>query len=47
MTSGLGSLGDDNIATVALEPDGFGHDRCRRHHDRTGRADSIDQFRRG
>ena len=47
MASCLGSLGDDNIATVALEPDRLGHDRRRRHHDRTGSADSIDQFRRG
>ena len=47
MTSCLGSLGDDDIASVALEPDRLGHGRRRRHHDRTGGANSIDEFRRG
>ena len=47
MPSGLGSLGDDDIATVALEPDGLGHGRRRRHHDRTRGADSIDELGRG
>ena len=47
MTSCLGSLGDDNIASVALEPDRFRHGRRRRHHDSTGGANSIDEFRRG
>ena len=47
MASGLGSLGDDDVAAVALQPDRLGHGRRRRHHDRTGGADSIDELGRG
>ena len=46
MAACLGSLGDDDIAAVALEPDRLGHGRRRRHHDGTGGADSIDEFGR-
>ena len=47
MPSGFGSLGDDNIASVAFEPDRLGHSRRRRHHNSTRGADSFDQFRCG
>ena len=46
MPAGLGSLGDDDIASVALEPDRFGHGRRRRHHGGTRGADSIHEFGR-
>ena len=46
MPSGLGALGDHHVATVLLEPDRLGEDRCRRHHDRTGSTDALDELGR-
>ena len=42
--AGFGTLSDHHVAPVCLEPYGFGHGRRRRHHDRTGGADALDEL---